>query len=638
VNSRLTLNLFFVIFFTFSLGTYLSIQELMPTLYLGIFYVLALYILKRSINSDFFISSEKNRFTVATSKLLVHGQALPTVGREELQEERYMNHFQLNIHVKRQFFTYFFLALAVFVLFLRGNVPLSLASIIPIVCGFFFIKSVYIGHLLVPLILNIYSVIAHYEKNVSLGIYGLYIFLVFWTLKSMSEVSGEYLKWKKTLIILPAVVLFSASIYGLSYFFEHKQTPQEKTEKLNPARKALRQARTQSNSLLTELSSLPENSATTSLKQQVMDQLQDISKLEETLNSEQVLKQKTQDMQKMLGNILDKNLELTQSSKELKSNLLDRKESGLSPTLEELAARHSTGQTERLKKLSQQIQENQEKLFQVQNSASKNNPNQETKELEKIREELKAEFEKTSHLSDPEKNELFEYIEKKQQELKVLEGLGAKKEAIENQTKNLEGLKELSVKATPNQNELNQISQKIMASKKIDDLKAEMKTSNQTPLQQINESQALKAFDKKPIPWKKFLPLLILALGFLIVSYFMKKKGIKEVEILDPELLKELKEEWRRIKKLKLTPREEVIYYYNILHDVFQKVHYPEHETPPSCIVFRDMKELNPNLNKATFLVTEIYTQCFYGNKEVNLSTLKSYRRSINSIMQVYGL
>ena len=110
------------------------------------------------------------------------------------------------------------------------------------------------------------------------------------------------------------------------------------------------------------------------------------------------------------------------------------------------------------------------------------------------------------------------------------------------------------------------------------------------------------------------------------------------IATLDPETLKELIRDWKKLGELNLSPREEVIHYYNLFHDAVQKVHYTAHETPPSCIVFEDLKDVNPKLEKSVYVVTGLYTRCFYGNKDVNEKAVKTFRKGMTNIMRVYGI
>jgi hypothetical protein len=50
------------------------------------------------------------------------------------------------------------------------------------------------------------------------------------------------------------------------------------------------------------------------------------------------------------------------------------------------------------------------------------------------------------------------------------------------------------------------------------------------------------------------------------------------------------------------------------------------------------MLDINPKLDQATYDVTEVFTKCLYGNKEVNDSSLKTFRKGISTILKVYEI
>jgi hypothetical protein len=137
---------------------------------------------------------------------------------------------------------------------------------------------------------------------------------------------------------------------------------------------------------------------------------------------------------------------------------------------------------------------------------------------------------------------------------------------------------------------------------------------------------------------KRVLPFLIGFFVYLLVSYFLKKKGVKKVEAFDPETLNDLKAEWKALRKLSLTPRDEVIHYYNLFHNSLQKIHYSAHEAPPSCIIYEDMIKNNLELDRPTLIITEVFARCYYGEADVNSDSLKMFRKALGEILRVYQL
>ena len=660
MNSKLNLKLFTVFFATLLTGTFLVFKSASPLMWFGSFYLIALYFLNRtSLDSNFFISSETNRYEEVAPQVMVLGEVLATFDKADQQEERYLGHFEINKVVKRQFFAYIFLGLAVVILFMKGNVILNLDSAIPIICGFLIIKSVYVGHLLVPLMLNIGATVLNYDNEVSFFFYVVYAFLIFLSMRLMSQASGDHLKLGKTSFLIPMAMVFLGFVYGFSSIIPEK-SPLDNNDplstKFNPAKKALNLAKTRSQSLLSHMESLPPSKGSEDLKNRITEQLSDISRLENDFSDPKNLQSNPEVTKKLLESVINKGNELAKDASELQNNLLQRKE-GSTP-LKAFQAQHGENHDQRMSDLLKEMEKNQEnltKMLHEEHAKSESSPDSESDsasgagassgaareaigELEKNAENLKKEYEKLASMSSEEKKEIDKFIAEKRNDLEMLNKISSDKKAIENQAKNLNELEQLANQPQPTTSNLKQMVEAIKKSNQIEDLKQQIQTTPLLNQEQKLNPEALKAFDNKEFPWKKLIPLLVLAVLGLVIFHFMKKKGVKEIKLIDPADLEEMIAEWKKLKKLKLSPREEVIYYYNLFHDVLQKVHYPTHETPPSCIVYEDMQDFNPKLDKATFDVTEVYTKCFYGNKEVTMPTLKIYRKGIHTIMNVYGI
>lgn len=157
------------------------------------------------------------------------------------------------------------------------------------------------------------------------------------------------------------------------------------------------------------------------------------------------------------------------------------------------------------------------------------------------------------------------------------------------------------------------------------------------------QQNMLSTFDPpKERDWFKVLKRLAPILCFLVIAFFLyyllKRKKVIKVLTGNPEDLTELKQLWRELRKKKLSPREEVIQGYNFFHEALQKIHYPEHEAPPSCLILQDMQSFNPDLEKATFVITEVFARCFYGGKEVTLDHLVKFRKAISQALRVYQI
>lgn len=628
---------FFMLFFgTLVMGAYLVYQSIQPTSLFAAFYFLALYFLKKSgLGPEFTISSEKNRFDLPEPEMVLAGQVLPLYDRKDQQEDRFLSHFDFKKVVKRKLFTFIFLGLAVVFLFLKGKVELNLTSAIPVICGFFIIKSIYIGHLLLPLALTSWSVVSHYDKESSSIPYVFFTLLLFATLKAMSEASGEHLKLKKSYFILPLVLMFLGVVYGATFFLPEKSLfdrDDQVESSFNPAKEALQISKARSQSLLANLQSLP-SADSQNLKENIQTQLDKISHLEKTLSSQKLLSKDLESSKRLLENVLKETESLEKQSSRLKSRLL-RREGQESSKLKDFEDKHDENQSQRMEDLKKQMEDNQNKIFKSQ--SEKQLQHDEVKELETVRENLKQKFEKMAQLSPSEKEDILKHVETKKAELGLLKSMNSPNESLDLQIDNIQKLEELAKKPEPSLSELQDMSKALKTSKSIASLKEEAKL--QSNAKATVTEDILKPFKKNEFSFKRLIPLLVLFLVMAIVQYLMGKKGVKKIKTLDPDILPEMRQEWRALKKQKLSPREEIIHHYNLLHDVLQKVHYSSHETPPSCIVNEDMKDFNPKLETATFQVTELYTKCFYGNKDVSASSLKDFRKSMVTIMGVYGL
>jgi hypothetical protein len=136
---------------------------------------------------------------------------------------------------------------------------------------------------------------------------------------------------------------------------------------------------------------------------------------------------------------------------------------------------------------------------------------------------------------------------------------------------------------------------------------------------------------------KENLPIIIVIILIGCILYRFKKRGIKKVELDDPKVLEELQKKWSSIKKLRLSPREEIIVSYNFFHDSLQRIHY-QHESPPSCIIYTDLSEISPELEKSTLSITDIFANVFYGNKEITKENLELFRKGMRKFLKFYQL
>jgi hypothetical protein len=781
----------FHFFLTFALtliaGTYLVFKSFHPTGIFSAFYILSLYLLKKTGQKEsFFVSTEKNRFETPVMEVMIQGELLPSIDQEDKREELFLKHFDINRIAHRKLFTFLFCGLSYYFIFYKGNVPLGLDTIIPVICGLFIIKSVYIGHLLVPLAFNIFFVITHYDHNIPFAYYGVYTFFVFLVLRFMSDSIGYQFNLGKTYLLIPMTLLFLGSTYGMTFFFSNKSN----LDQTDPVKKALSQARAQSQRISQELQRLPQDNSSENLRTKITQQEENIEKLEKILSSKRLNKTNTEQVKIILASVLQDGDEIKKESEAYKNGLLKRR--SRSEELERFQEKHDINLDKKMSDLRTEITNNQEKIIQLQNARSdkdtlrnekqnfqddlikkklifskelenlstmqsqseqelsslikgksdeldrlkklgshkesiqsyeelieslqklsqnktptaddvsqivertkkikttpfdenkisqtlKNFQNQHSEskqkeifqlneaiklnqeELSKLKEQtkgsdepresladlrekganLKKEYESLKEMSSQEKEELSKLIAQSRKDLEVLKEVSNQKEEIHEQEKNLDKLEKLSSIPDKSIEEMKQMAEGLKKTNKIENLKEEAKGHKNNDEKSLKESHlnALKSIeDKSSFSLRRLIPIGVLIIIIIIINFYMKKNGIKKVRVMNPSELEDISNELKQLKKRKLSPREEVIYYYNLFHNILQKVQYLTRETPPSCIVYEEMLDINPKLDQATYEVTEVFTKCFYGNKEVNASSLKTFRSGISTILKVYEI
>lgn len=131
-----------------------------------------------------------------------------------------------------------------------------------------------------------------------------------------------------------------------------------------------------------------------------------------------------------------------------------------------------------------------------------------------------------------------------------------------------------------------------------------------------------------------------IALIGMFIFWFLRRlgrKGVKKVRGIPAEVKEDLVRELQAIRKMNLSPREEVIHTYNLLHDGLRSLIFTN-ETPPSCLVYEGIRDAEPELTGPTFTVTETFARTLYGEKEVTLPELKSFRREMRKIFSFFEI
>lgn len=577
---------------TLLVGTLLSFKTTSMGIYYIGYYGLCFFILKSfDYGPSFFMSFQTNAPQRPEPKLIVAGEEVSPNTLENEQEDRFLNFFDHGRLLKRRIITWILFLSGIWFFYYHHRIEVSAASIIPLVSCFLIIHSFYVGHLLLALMLNALMVGYSFDPEVPFVFYLLYGFI--FTLSLYLTASEAPVNRKKLLSLGVMSLLFISLVVGLVYAIPKENPftntpPETSIQNKKELRQHLRQQKLDLQkyasviSQMSELGNLAPELPELNLKLDA--NAQSIAQMEQLL------------MQDHLSN--EEKAHLIQ---ELNRLMSDQK--FLSQQLENMS-KSKFGKVE----MSQLEKEGLKKLDEVQAVTG------------------------GRALTDEERNNLNSYANKIQEQMKKAGNDPKIKEMAEN------GLKELDTL----------MQKETLGPQEMEQLKGALKEVNAANEASAKKFDIPKPLPMKPVveeektPWfgilKKLLPMGILVLVFFLMNYFLKKKGIKKIDVADPEILEGLKKDWQALRRRKLSPREEVILYYNLFHESLQKIHYASHETPPSCIVYEDMKELNPELEKSTLVITEVFAQCLYGDKKVTTEALKMYRQGLNKVLKVYRL
>lgn len=581
---------------TLLIGTLLSLRSVELLVYYAIYYGLCFLTLKSfKYGNDFFLSFDKERIGYIGNRIKLAGQVITSDVEEDRQENRFLNVFETYRVVKRKVLSWILFLCGIWFFYYKNGLELSVNSLVPVLSCFFIINSFFVGHLLVAILLNAVLVAYNFSTDVPSPFYFLYSLSCFFSLylisKTLQEVLSDDLLKKKVV----SLSLISLLFFVLCFAFKSVLPQEFKFDKKPEV----------SNDHLAKLQDY--------LSKSKLD-LGDIQSRLQGLNREG------------LSPKIDMN---SKHIDEIEKKLLQK----------ELTA----AEKEKLLQEMQLLMTNMQNLKSDFNQSLKGGNGPELSELEK---ESFRKLNDDLELTDEEKNNLNSFINKTKTRLGGI-GPSSEKDSMQSEVDKIQKSLDGKTFTEKEQGEIYQAIRKITATQDALDTKAHreaIKNSNVAPEpDQVQKEKLLEPLKKKEIPkesqfkkLERILAIACLALIFFLIRRYLFKKGITKIEARDPEALKAIQDEWKKIRKLRLSPREEVIFHYNLFHESLQKIHYSEHEAPPSCRIYDDMKEINPELEKPTFIITEVFAQCFYGNKEVNADSLKIFRKALAKILRVY--
>ncbi len=567
--------IFFLIIITVLFGTSLSSHSIgLLPFYCG-YYVLAFFILKSfDYGQEYYLSFQRRSASKTENKLLVAGHEMKSDVEEDKQEDRFLNLFAPDRLMKRNFLNGAIFFGGLWFFYSKLGAEISLNTFIPLVGCFLVMNSFYVGHLLLVLLLNSAVVTYNYSDEVPIFYYSLYICLFLSSLYLISNHKGSF-GGRKIISLVLLGLLFLASSFAFSWILPNASPPIDlKSELTRSESRMLRDFVSKNKDQLLKLSNSPS------------------------------FGEKQGDIPDEIGKSL---VEMESLEQVLQSNGFTEKEK------RELL--------ERMNSFSDQQRSLNDKL----DKQSESDLNK-ISFSDKDREILKGmKIDQPGKLSNDEQGMVRNYINRAQ-------GTGISKKEIEEVSKFLES-KEFS--GTDKQNLKDALSQTAKKAPRHEKLKLPSEKEKAEIFKALtNKHESNKLLEKL----KRVFPFLVGLFFFLLINYFLKKKGVKKIEAFDPETLIELKAEWKALRKLSLSPRDEVIHNYNLFHNSLQKIHYSAHEAPPSCIIYDDMIKNNFELHRPTLVLTDVFARCYYGEADVTSDSLKIFRKALWEILRVYQL
>lgn len=569
--------IYFIIVTTVLIGTVLSTHSISLIPFYGAYYFISFFILKSfRYEKDYYLSFQKANAEITEKKLMVAGHEINSNTESDKQEDRFLNLFEPKRLGKRKLLNGIIFFGGIWFFYSKLGAEISFNTITPLISCFLIMNSFFVGHLLLVLLINIVLVAYNYSPTIPVHFYFIYTCLLFSSLFLISNDKGTF-ALRKIVTLTLLTLLFTLTSFGFSWILKTNEASE-------PPKLALNQNETKNitdylirnkDDLLKLQNKLQGIGGSSELLTEIGQSLTDNENMQQSLKGSNLTTGEKKQIQEQLKSFMGTQDDLLNAIKAIET-----------------------------KDFSKGFTEDEEKVLKDLGLDSKENLTNE--EQNTVKDYLKRNYEKS--VTHEQLTELTNVIEKKLLTIPEKQYL----------TKTLEGIQKSKVSTQlqdaftlPTLKERSEILKPLTAKK--------------------NEKSLLDRI-------KRLLPFVVGLVVFLLVNYMLKKKGIKKVEVSDPEILDELRGEWKTLRNLNLTPREEVIHFYNLFHVSLQKIHYSEHEAPPSCIIYEDMKKNNPELESPTLVITELFAQCFYGGGDVSNAALKKYRKSFTRVLTVYQL
>lgn len=686
--------LLLLLFFTFSLGTGISLHLRPESLFYLPLYALALFhVYRLNISEGFFLVFLKSPEKEEIAKVRLGPSQIDMQDEGDRSEDKFLSLFDWKKSTVRKIISWAVFCLTIYLLFFRMHLDISDETIVPAVAALFLMRVVAVGHFLVPLAMNLFFVmkdIPEYQvpELVLVFVYGALL------IANLALIYPSEERLKNTLKSFPfrsaalLIVTFMAGLFLFPKEFEKKNSEVPQLD-ISRSEKNLQGLNSKLQNLMGNgLMRNPEmKREAESLRQDVKDfnqkedrspeEWKNLREREEKLSqkfNEELRTSSTPPMTKELLQMMKNDLE-SRSSKGIDpetfkkmESLLERVNNFKGGNGDDLLADYRelkyckngyySEETEMdaggapdpvsealMKKMAEAAMKKKEVSDQINKNIEKLNSSPD-EGLQSVNDALKKELNETDSLSPDDMATLTKDIQKSNQDLT----------ALKQKTTDPELAKKLAELMENNQRLLNQVSPHMKAQEKSDLAQKleKQKESAKSLRNDVRGEVAEKVAAKEKI-WKqrdeerekkeskvfektaRMISITAIMVFLMWVWSLFKKKGVKKVRGVSEEAMEDIREKLLDVRKRKLSPREEVIETYNVLHDGLHELVFIR-ETPPSCIVYEGLSAAEPGLKAPVYKVTDIFARTLYGESDVSAGDLKDFRRNVSTVFTYFGI
>ncbi len=136
---------------------------------------------------------------------------------------------------------------------------------------------------------------------------------------------------------------------------------------------------------------------------------------------------------------------------------------------------------------------------------------------------------------------------------------------------------------------------------------------------------------------KKIIAFIFIILVLQFITKYLKKSHIVDIIDTRPRYRtnRKIREEYAKIKTLKLSPYEFLIQTFNFFLNATHQTYISDKEaSPPPKITGHLFGRQVKSLAKESSIMADIFCQCFYGNKKLHQKTMKNYKRALKKILK----